>query len=319
MTMSTPIVTDSPHPLTRPLYPSHTAPAPKRLRSCLSPTRLSRSSSPVEDLSMIQLASNSSDGWRRVKSVRWEGEDETDDEGSVVKSYHLTWSATEYDRTPLDPPSAAERLCVLPERNSRCLRTSLESFDTILSCLEAEEEAGADEMFHRTLLPPAIQEDKDRENEEQNEDEDCGDAEWEECMERRRMMFAHMCRSSEGDERYPEFDGYRSISSTLVELLRQGGEYEGIVHAEPEEMESGWHGLDESDETAQTPSLVWSSGSEMGCSSAGPPSPSPTVVGPEHVSDMMIPLTKGTEAEGGVKPLMAGMEVEVEVVTPSKV
>lgn len=40
-------------------------------------------------------------------------------EDMALFSVHLTYSPTEYDRTPLDPPTAAERSCCLPDRNSR--------------------------------------------------------------------------------------------------------------------------------------------------------------------------------------------------------
>ncbi len=49
-------------------------------------------------------------------------------------------------------------------------------------------------------------------------------------MERRRMMFATMC--SERD-RHPDFDGYRSISATLVDLLRNAGCGEGEGSSPP--------------------------------------------------------------------------------------
>jgi hypothetical protein len=61
---------------------------------------------------------------------------------------------------------------------------------------------------------------------EEEDDDDEGDADedrqWEECMERRRMMFARMCGQEESD-RHPQFDGYRSLSSTLANLLKSVG------------------------------------------------------------------------------------------------
>lgn len=108
---------------------------------------------------------------------------------------------------------------------------------------------------------------------EGSETEGCDeDKEWEECMERRRMMFANMC--SERD-RHPEFDGYRSVSAALVDLLRGAGcgeaqsprpstpmeEEEGtIVHTHSVPMFSR---LRESNlPEFSTPSLVSSTGSE---------------------------------------------------------
>lgn len=46
-----------------------------------------------------------------------------------------------------------------------------------------------------------------------------GDDGWDECMQRRRMMFARLCTRENGD-RHPEFEGYRSLSATLAELLK---------------------------------------------------------------------------------------------------
>jgi hypothetical protein len=54
--------------------------------------------------------------------------------------------------------------------------------------------------------------------------------EWEECMDRRRMMFAmrscgdgEVARGNGGEGRCPEFEGYRSISASLAEMLRSVG------------------------------------------------------------------------------------------------
>ena len=214
------------------------------------------------------------DQWRRAKSVRWEGEDE----GCAVtvslppqspepaldlfghQSYHPTWSATEYDRTPLDPPSEAERTCALPERNARCLRAAVECFGSILDetfCSSPTEDLSVDHSASHS-------EESDAEAEDSNENEY---KEWEECMERRRMMFAQMCP---GRDRHPEFDGYRSISATLVDLLRGVGCGEGEGSSTPIADEVAapvfsrlrQDNQPESDEP--TPSLVSSAGSEVG-------------------------------------------------------
>lgn len=58
--------------------------------------------------------------------------------------------------------------------------------------------------------PFATPEDSDIEEDE--------DEEWTECCERRRMMFARMCPLS-GDDAQPQFEGYRSLSATLRDLL----------------------------------------------------------------------------------------------------
>jgi len=174
----------------------------KKLRSCLSPSRSSRSISPDARLTSRSPSTSSADSlwYRKRKCVRWEGEIG----GSDVTCYFATYSATEYDRTPLAPPSEAERACVLPARGSRCL-----NFNDI------EEDEDDDGVFSdsESGLPPspfATPEDSEEEG-----DRDDGD-EWSECFARRRMMFARLCPTREG----PQFEGYRSLSATLVNLLR---------------------------------------------------------------------------------------------------
>lgn len=56
---------------------------------------------------------------------------------------------------------------------------------------------------------------------EDEDDEDEDDGQWEECMERRRIMFARMC--GQDADRHPQFDGYRSLSSTLANILKSVG------------------------------------------------------------------------------------------------
>jgi hypothetical protein len=71
------------------------------------------------------------------------------------------------------------------------------------------------------------------EEEDDDDDDDADeDRQWQECMDRRRMMFARMCGQEEGD-RHPQFDGYRSLSSTLANLLKSVG------CDEPEEAVAG--------------------------------------------------------------------------------
>lgn len=47
-------------------------------------------------------------------------------------SLYPTWSPSEYDRTPLEPPSEEEKACKMPERGSRCLSEQ----DSHMSSLE---------------------------------------------------------------------------------------------------------------------------------------------------------------------------------------
>lgn len=61
-----------------------------------------------------------------------------------------------------------------------------------------------------------------QEAEEEDDEEEEDDRQWEECMDRRRMMFARMC-GPEITNRHPQFDGYRSLSSTLANILKSVG------------------------------------------------------------------------------------------------
>jgi hypothetical protein len=124
--------------------------------------------------------------------------------------------------------------------------------------------------------------------------------EWEECMDRRRMMFA--MRQSQSEDGLgssasgnvgmgcPEFEGYRSISATLVEMLRSVGHSPGnstppIQEEEEEEEEAteegvsgeGIEGIFErlrlrgsGRDGMETPSLISSAGSELDCTLASP-------------------------------------------------
>ncbi|KAK4684611.1 hypothetical protein P7C73_g5561, partial [Tremellales sp. Uapishka_1] len=213
----------------------------RKLRPCLSPVRMSRStstdsSSPTSTSRSCSISSTSSSvytyvengGWmKRAKNVRWEGEHEgcavtvgppllhIYPESSLIaqsQSYFATYSATEYDRTPLAPPSDAERACALPARGSRCLSSPLDDGDDFGTCpLESGSET-------ETLLdtPPS---------ESETGLEDPEDEEWAACVERRRMMFARMAPLLSCDG--PEFEGYRSISANLVQMLRSVGMEDG--------------------------------------------------------------------------------------------
>ncbi|WWD16384.1 hypothetical protein CI109_100810 [Kwoniella shandongensis] len=226
----------------------NTSSSSKRLRSCLSPTRC-RDISPFEmedsqpkpsssrSTSFSSHCSSSDGGWKRTKSVRWQ-----EMNGCAVTSFHDTYSHEEYDRTPLEPPSTAERACVLPERGSRCLSVARECFLGDSDEDDGEEHADVISSSQPSLFadggysfdgsntdglhtPPSTE--TNSEDGEEDGDEDHQDKEWEECMERRRMMFARMCpiggMSGEDGDRHPEFEGYRSISATLIQLLKSVG------------------------------------------------------------------------------------------------
>lgn len=148
-----------------------------------------------------------------------------------VQAYYSTWSADDYDRSPLEPPKPEERACLMPARGSRCL-----------SPLDCFADLNPDEAFFpRQSYPivaeplpivtleaaPALTPDSE---ETDCQEADAEDKEWEECMERRRMMFAQMCRPSapaheeeEEKEEQRRFEGYTSISASLVALLAQSG------------------------------------------------------------------------------------------------
>ncbi|WVQ65044.1 uncharacterized protein L199_003214 [Kwoniella botswanensis] len=216
------------------------SPPPKtkpKLRSCLSPSR-SPSITPYADDSAAPTPSGSrstsfssctsanGDGWKRTKCVRWQ-----EMNGCAVTSTHDTYSHEEYDRTPLEPPSVAERECVLPERGSRCLSLSRDCFlsdsNSYLDDDEDEsEDTSADSYFLNTPPPTeTCSEDGEADEHDARDRED-----WEECMDRRRQMFAMMCpqlrqlngghHSPVDHDRHPEFEGYKSISATLANLLK---------------------------------------------------------------------------------------------------
>ncbi|WWC68509.1 uncharacterized protein I206_102438 [Kwoniella pini CBS 10737] len=224
------------------------SPRPK-LRSCLSPSRSPfvtpqpESSAPTpggsRSTSFSSCASGET-GWKRTKCVRWR-----EMNGCAVTSTHDTYSHDEYDRTPLEPPSTAERECVLPERGSRCLSMSRdcfisesESYADELEELDNEQDTTVDSYFLNT--PPPTE--SCSENGEENEDEAEEKRQWEICMERRRQMFARMCPQSRSngspdEDRHPEFEGYKSISATLANLLRSISDNCEELTEEPEAEE----------------------------------------------------------------------------------
>lgn len=109
-----------------------------------------------------------------------------------------------------------------PIHSSPLSSPALAALDEALTAiheLPGEDLDSDDELF-------AHQEDVDCEAdaddyEEEDEEEDETEEEWDECM-KRRMMFLQFCRQ-DADDRQPQFDGYRSISSTIVDVLRSVG------------------------------------------------------------------------------------------------
>jgi len=172
-----------------------------------------------------------------------------------VTSYFSTYSSTEYDRTPLDGPSEQERACVLPERGSRCLATSYKCFTE--DCVDTDDEHDDSDLIHDSPLssptlissddafphsihdfsadsivlhtPPNEADEAEVDNDSETEVEDEHDEhdenrEWEECMERRRMMFAQMCNRDESDkDQNPGCEVYRSVAERVAELLKSVG------------------------------------------------------------------------------------------------
>ncbi|ADV25142.1 Hypothetical Protein CGB_L0460C [Cryptococcus gattii WM276] len=192
----------------------------KRLRSCLSPARTRQHSPSFLPDSEAAVAITT---WKRVKTVRWQEEN-----GCAVTSFHDTYSHEEYDRTPLEPPTSAERDCVLPERGSRCLSGPRECFLGDFSDEEEDIPTSASDFSDSFVIhtPPSTETNSDDGEPRCDVDDEGemheGDDGWDECMQRRRMMFTRLCTRENGD-RHPEFEGYRSLSATLAQLLKSVG------------------------------------------------------------------------------------------------
>jgi hypothetical protein len=86
-----------------------------------------------------------------------------------------------------------------------------------------EEPDEVEEGLPESLVLPTSPDESDQEEQAEEAEASDEDREWEECMARRRMMFASMRRHSDGDEDRLGFDGYTSLSSTLAELLKSVG------------------------------------------------------------------------------------------------
>lgn len=140
---------------------------------------------------------------------------------TLSQGYFDTYSASEYDRTPLAPPSQQERECVLPARGARCLSYLDDDEDDDDHSDDDHADAASDTDSDggtppRPSSPFASPEDSDLSGVEDDGDE------WSVCFARRRMMFARMS-SLDRESAQPQFEGYRSLSATLVELLKSVG------------------------------------------------------------------------------------------------
>ncbi|WVN87191.1 uncharacterized protein L203_102368 [Cryptococcus depauperatus CBS 7841] len=241
----------------------------KRLRSCLSLNRSCPNSPALRPESQGGKGQH-----KRVKMVRWQ-----EMNGCAVTSFHDTYSQEEYDRSPLDPPTSAERDCVLPERDSRCFATARECFLMDWSDEEDSPTSTSDASDSSVLhTPPCTEASSEDGTFTERREEEEGDGVWNECMQRRRMMFAHMCSAQEG-ERQPEFEGYRSVGATLAELLKSigcddsesgGGEEENQGRGEEGIGMYGLGSVDHVETEVGTPSLVSTEDSEVECSIASP-------------------------------------------------
>lgn len=107
-----------------------------------------------------------------------------------MTAIYSTYSADDYDRSPLEPPKPEERACFLPARNTRCLSPA------------TLPERAMDNVNYFSLAPQAEEE------------------EWDECMDRRQLYAQHMLhmRSRDEDSEH-RFEGYTSLSATLATLL----------------------------------------------------------------------------------------------------
>lgn len=109
-----------------------------------------------------------------------------------------------------------------PIHSSPLSSPALAALDEALTAiheLPGEDLDSDDELFTHTEDIDCEADDDDCEEEEEEEEET--EEEWDECM-KRRMMFLQFCRQ-DADDRQPQFDGYRSISSTIVDVLRSVG------------------------------------------------------------------------------------------------
>lgn len=135
-----------------------------------------------------------------------------------MAAIYSTWSADDYDRSPLEPPKPEERACSLPARNTRCLSPTGMP-DRTIDCIP----------FFSLAPNTNTTEVRVQEAEE----------EWDECMDRRQLYAAQMSlhmraripgplgahdeEMSRERERATGFEGYTSLSATLAALLHGTG------------------------------------------------------------------------------------------------
>lgn len=112
-----------------------------------------------------------------------------------------------------------------PIHSSPLSSPALAALDEALTAiheLPGEDLDSDDELFtHQEDVDFEADDDDYEQEEDEEEEEEEAEEEWDECM-KRRMMFLQFCRQ-EADDRQPQFDGYRSISSTIVDVLRSVG------------------------------------------------------------------------------------------------
>lgn len=111
----------------------------------------------------------------------------------------------------------------MPARGSRCL-SPLDCFT------ESDEYPYPSAKPYPQPFPFTASQEAASDDDEEEVEEDHEDKEWEECMERRRMMFAQMsrpgpnpCGEDDGEGAGRKFEGYTSISASLVAMLAQSG------------------------------------------------------------------------------------------------
>jgi hypothetical protein len=103
-----------------------------------------------------------------------------------------------------------------PIHESPLSSPALAALDAALTSIVEVPYEALDSDDEESEYPEDVDEDEDEDDEEEEDD-----GQWEECMERRRMMFARMC--GQDADRHPQFDGYRSLSSTLANILKSVG------------------------------------------------------------------------------------------------
>lgn len=131
---------------------------------------------------------------------------------------------------------------MLPPRGSREFTSSYDCFDGADVDDEQEDDvpsSPAEEISHESFVlatPDAVEDEDDEAVVETRQ--------WEECMERRRMMFALRTRIQD-QEHQPEFEGYRSLSAKLALMLES---IEARREPSPEEEDEDENADEQSEE-----------------------------------------------------------------------